>query len=72
MKSLQEWLESTDDQQNELILILHHVGDVEEMLKKIPGTKPALDGLADIRDSVKRLQHGLSPQQIQGIHKTED
>ncbi len=75
MRSYPEWRirenVGNDPLQNELILILHHVGDIEESLKK-RDIRYALEGLKDIRESVQRLSSMLPSNQSKEISRTAD
>lgn len=73
MKNFVKWMEnlSTDNLQNELVLILHHVGDIKESLRKNE-IDYALAGLKDIEESVQRLSEGLSKNQVSNMNKAMD
>lgn len=64
------WMEnlSTDDLQNELVLIMHHVGDIREALNH-KEVEYALEGLKDIEESVHRLARGLNSNQVAGMDR---
>lgn len=72
MKSFQIWQEekqiTTDELQNELVLIRHHIQDSREYLKKkeYGSINEALD---DIEDSTKRLEKFLSKRQDKEIDR---
>lgn len=61
----------SDDLQNELVLIMHHVGDIEESLHR-GDTQYALEGLKDIKESVHRLAKGLNHSQVAGMDRALD
>jgi hypothetical protein len=75
MKTYSQWNEEkhiTDDElQNELILILHHIGDIRETLKE-KDIKYALEGLKDIEYSVKRMEKFLSKNQSKEVKRATD
>ena len=73
MKHFLRWLEEvgSDDLQNELVLILHHVADIEKALQQ-GQTQYALLGLKDIKESCHRLAQGLSQSQAAGLDRTRE
>lgn len=70
MKSYHEWRETIggDQLQDEIILILHHVGDIEEALRR-KDIGYALEGLKDVKSSAERLAAFLSKPQSQEIKR---
>lgn len=58
----------SDDLQNELILILHHVHDIEKNLKS-GEVQTALQGLGDVREAVERVMSYLPSAQVRGIER---
>lgn len=70
MKSYHEWRETigSDQLQDEIILILHHVGDIEEALHR-KDIGYALEGLKDVKSSAERLSAFLSRPQSQEIKR---
>jgi hypothetical protein len=71
MKNFVQWMEDvrSDDLQNELVLILHHVGDIEKALHQ-GQVEYALMGLKDVKESVHRISRGLNPSQQAGLQRT--
>lgn len=50
----------TDTLQNEILLILHHVGDIEKAVAE-KDLSYAKKGLADIKEAAKRLEKYITP-----------
>jgi len=60
-----------DSIQNELIIISHHVEDIEEGLKD-KDIGYALKGLKDIKESIQRLSKFLKPKEKTEIERIAD
>jgi hypothetical protein len=73
MENFLQWVEKVngDDLQNELILILHHIADIEKNLQH-KEIHTALQGLGDVRESVKRLMVHMTPTLVRGIGRTTE
>src|SRR3990172_5552972 len=57
-----------DQLQNELIIVLHHLNDIDEGLDK-NDINYVKKGLNDIREALDRLKDFLNPEQIEEINR---
>lgn len=71
MRSYKEWRSKpigSDQLQDELILIQHHIGDIKKLLKE-KKIDYVLEALGDIEESVVRMSHMLSKDQTKEIKR---